>query len=138
MTRHSDAFITLDRTFSQILIDGDVSDDTDLGGRRSRNGELHWPDLLNRHRVVLLSEAGSGKTAEIRNVTRQLRRERKNAFFLRLENVMSELEDAFEEGTFEEFNNWLISDVEGWLFFDSVDEARLSDPREFERAIRKL
>ncbi|WP_236232550.1 NACHT domain-containing protein [Pseudomonas tohonis] len=138
MTRHSDAFINLDRTFSRILIDGDVSDDTDLSARRSRNGEFHWPDLLHHHRVVLLSEAGSGKTAEIRNITCQLRREGKKAFFLRIENVMSQLEDAFEEGTFDEFESWLTSDTEGWLFLDSVDEARLSDPREFERAIRKL
>lgn len=138
MTRHSEAFIDLDRTFSKILIDGDVSDDTDLSGRRSTKGELHWPDLLGHHRVVLLSEAGSGKTAEIRNVTRQLRSEGKSAFFLRIENVMSELEDAFEEGTFDEFERWLTSDTEGWLLLDSVDEARLGDPREFERAIRKL
>ncbi|HBO6119164.1 TPA: hypothetical protein L4583_006150 [Pseudomonas aeruginosa] len=138
MTRHSDAFIDLDRTFSKILIDGDVSDDADLSGRHSKSGELHWPDLLSHHRVVLLSEAGSGKTAEIRNVTRQLRSEGKSAFFLRIENVTSLLEDAFEEGTFDEFENWLASDAEGWLFLDSVDEARLGDPREFERAIRKL
>lgn len=138
MTRHPDAFIDLDRTFSKILIDDDVSDDADLSGRRSRSGELHWPDLLNHHRVVLLSEAGSGKTAEIRNVTRQLRSEGKSAFFLRIENVMSELEDAFEEGAFDEFESWLTSDTEGWLLLDSVDEARLGDPRQFERAIRKL
>ncbi|WP_440811694.1 NACHT domain-containing protein [Pseudomonas syringae] len=138
MTRHSEAFIDLDRTFSKILINSDVSDDTDLSGGPSRRGELHWPDLLSLHRVVLLSEAGSGKTAEIRNVTCWLRSEGKSAFFLRIENVMSELEDAFEEGTFEEFESWLTSDTEGWLLLDSVDEARLGDPREFERAIRKL
>lgn len=138
MTRHSEAFIDLDRTFSKILIDGDVSDDADLSGRRLRSGELRWPDLLSQHRVVLLSEAGSGKTAEIRNVTCKLRSEGKNAFFLRIENVMSDLEDSFEEGTFDEFESWLTSDTEGWLLLDSVDEARLSDPREFERAIRKL
>ncbi|CAK16015.1 NACHT domain-containing protein [Pseudomonas entomophila] len=138
MTRHSDAFIDLDRTFSKILIEDDVSDDVDLSGRRSTSGELHWPDLLSHSRVVLLSEAGSGKTAEIRNVTRQLRSEGKIAFFLRIENVISELEDSFEEGTFEEFESWLTSDTEGWLLLDSVDEARLSDPRDFEKAIRKL
>jgi len=138
MTRHSEAFIDLDRTFSKILIDGDVSDDADLSVRTRTSGELHWPDLLSYHRVILLSEAGSGKTAEIRNVTRQLRREDKSAFFLRIENIMSEFEDAFEEGTFDEFESWLTSDTEGWLLLDSVDEARLGDPREFERAIRKL
>jgi len=45
------------------------------------------------------SEAGSGKTAEIRNVSRQLRSEGKSAFFLRIEYVREFLEGAFEEGT---------------------------------------
>lgn len=138
ITRHSDVFIDLNRSFSKILIDGNVSDDDDLSSRRGRSGEFHWPDLLSQHRVILLSEAGSGKTAEIRNVTRQLRSEGKSAFFLRIENVMPELEDAFEEGTYDEFERWLTSDIEGWLLLDSVDEARLGDPREFERAIQKL
>lgn len=139
MARQLDAFIDLDRTFSRIRIDGDVSDDTDLSSRHGVSGDLHWPDLLNHHRVVLLSEAGSGKTAEIRNVTRRLRSEGKTAFFLRIENVMTQLEDAFEEeGSYDEFESWRISDTEGWLLLDSVDEARLSDPREFENAIRKL
>ncbi len=138
MTMHSDAFIDLDRTFSKIPLNAEVSDDVDLSGRHQSRGELHWTDLLNHHRVILLSEAGSGKTAEIQNVTRQLRSAGKNAFFLRIENVCPDLEDAIEEGTFDEFKSWLDSGTEGWLFMDSVDEARLKDPRDFERAIRKL
>ncbi|QVW25638.1 hypothetical protein KJF94_08855 [Pseudomonas hormoni] len=138
MTKHSDAFIDLDRTFSQIPLDADASDDVDLSGRHSRHGELRWPDLLTHNRVILLSEAGSGKTAEIRNVACQLRSQGKNSFFLRIENVTSDLEDAFEVGTFDEFESWLDSGTEGWLLMDSVDEARLNDPKDFERAIRKL
>lgn len=139
MARQLDAFIDLDRTFTKVLMDGDVSDDTDLSNQLGRSGDLRWPDLLNHHRVVLLSEAGSGKTAEIRNATRRLRAEGRTAFFLRIENVMAQLEDAFEEdGTYDEFERWLSSDTEGWLLLDSVDEARLGDPREFANAIRKL
>lgn len=138
MNGHSDAFIQLDRTFSKILLASDASDDTDLSGRHGREGDLHWPDLLSHHRVVLLSEAGSGKTAEIRNVAGQLRSQGKTAFFLRIENVTASLEDAFEVGTYDEFKSWLDSGTEGWLLMDSVDEARLNDPKDFERAIRKL
>lgn len=138
MNGHSNTFIDLDRTFSKIPFDSDASDDVDLSGRHSRSGELRWPDLLQHRRVILLSEAGSGKTAEIRNVTRQLRSEGKMAFFLRIENVSTDLEDAIEEGSFDEFESWLDSGTEGWLFMDSVDEARLKDPRDFERAIRKI
>ncbi|WP_445671867.1 NACHT domain-containing protein [Pseudomonas inefficax] len=138
MTRPLNAFIDLDRTFCKIPFDSDASDDVDLSGRLSRSGELRWADLLQHQRVILLSEAGSGKTAEIRNVTRQLRSQGKTAFFLRIENVYPDLEDAIEEGSFEEFESWLDSGAEGWLFMDSVDEARLKDPRDFERAIRKI
>lgn len=138
MTWHLDAFIDLDRTFSKIPFDANASDEADLDGRHSGRGELLWSDLLQHHRVILLSEAGSGKTAEIRNVTRRLRSEGKNAFFLRIENVHPDLEDAIEEGTVDEFERWLDSGTEGWLFMDSVDEARLKDPKYFERAIRKL
>lgn len=52
MTKHSEAFIDLDRTFSKIPLDADVSDEVDLSGRHSRHGELHWPDLLNHRRVI--------------------------------------------------------------------------------------
>ncbi|WP_150793085.1 NACHT domain-containing protein [Pseudomonas fluorescens] len=138
MTMHSAAFVDLDRTFSKIPVDADVSDDLDLSGRHSRHGDLHWADLLGHQRVILLSEAGSGKTAEIRNVTRQLQSEGKNAFFLRIENVSLGWEDAIEDDLFDAFESWLDSGSEGWLLLDSVDEARLKDPRDFERAIQKL
>ena len=138
MTGHLDAFISLERTFSKINLDSDASDDTDLSVRPGRQGALQWPDLLRHHRVIVLSEAGSGKTAEIRNVARQLRSEGKSAFFLRIEYVREFLEGAFEEGTFEEFQSWRASGTEGWLLMDSVDEARLRDPRDFDLAIRKI
>ncbi|MBK5356072.1 hypothetical protein JFU37_26730 [Pseudomonas sp. TH41] len=138
MTGHLDAFIPLERTFSKIILDPDAGDDSDLSAAPARSGVLQWSDLLSHHRVIVLSEAGSGKTAEIRNVARQLRAEGKSAFFLRIEYVRELLEGAFEEGTFEEFQSWCASGTEGWLLMDSVDEARLRDPRDFEMAIRKI
>ena len=47
MTKHSDAFIDLDRTFSKIPLDADASDDVDLSGRHSRQGELHCKRSMN-------------------------------------------------------------------------------------------
>ncbi|WP_415289087.1 hypothetical protein RSD66_04020 [Brevundimonas sp. S1H14] len=68
---------------------------------------LNWTDLLADRRVVLLSEAGSGKTAEIRSTARRLRAEGRPAFFLRLEFLVDGFDTAFEEGTDEEFEAWL-------------------------------
>jgi len=97
-----------------------------------------WSDLLKLPRVVVLSEAGSGKTEEIRHTAQRLRREGKPAFFLRLEHIPTEFETAFEEGTYEEFERWERSGQEGWLLLDSIDEARLRDPQEFAAAVRIL
>lgn len=138
MNGHSDAFIQLNRTFSKILLDADVDDDADLNARHNRAGKLFWPDLLSHHRVILLSEAGSGKTEEIRSVARQLRGEGKPAFFLRIEHIKDFFEGAFEEGTHDEFITWCSSGTEGWILLDSVDEAKLRSPLDFEVAIRKL
>jgi hypothetical protein len=88
--------------------------------------------------VVVLSEAGAGKTAEIREQARRLRREGRAAFFIRLEHAAVEFESAFEEGDFESFQHWTASMEEGWLLLDSIDEARLRSPLDFEAAIRKV
>ncbi|MBB5665029.1 hypothetical protein GGE68_003226 [Rhizobium leguminosarum] len=85
-----------------------------------------------------MANAGAGKTSEIRNTCRQLRAKGHSAFFVRIENIVSNLEDSFEEGSYDQFLSWVGSGSEGWLFLDSVDEARLKDPKDFERAIKKI
>jgi hypothetical protein len=132
-----DKFIPIKRSFHALRQNEDTNDDSDLTGLRGE-GRLTWDDLLVAPRVVLLSEAGSGKTMETRNVCRRLRMEDKAAFFIRIEHVVESFEEAFEEGTFEEFEAWTSSGYEGWLLLDSVDEARLKDPKDFELAVRKL
>jgi len=138
-----DEFIELNRTFYQLSADYGheaKSDDIDISealGLRIGN-DLKWSDLLKQHRIVLLAEAGAGKTREIRYATQKLRSEDKKAFFLRLEHIVADLETAFEEGTYQEFQEWLTSNEEGWLLLDSVDESRLKDPKDFESAMRKL
>ncbi len=101
-------------------------------------GRLKWSNLIKEYRLIILSEAGSGKTSEIHNVAHTLKDEGRPAFFLRLEHVSRDFEVAFEVGTYEAFEEWLSSGKEGWLLLDSVDEARLLDPGDFELAIRNL
>src|SRR5438874_624650 len=65
---------------------------------------LTWADVLQRPRVVLLAEAGSGKTFEMRERVNQLRAEGQPAFFLPLEalndGAISDLLDIEEELAF--------------------------------------
>src|SRR5690606_33442500 len=129
-------FVELNRTFHELSADASDSDDVDLRFLHSASEGITWDDLLTEYRIVLLSEAGSGKTEEIRNIARRLRNVGKEAFFLRLEHVRFEFEDAFEIGSYADFRNWLATDdEEGWLLLDSVDEARLRNPGDFELAV---
>ncbi|NWD52509.1 NACHT domain-containing protein [Pseudomonas gingeri] len=129
-------FVELNRTFHEL---SHLTDNDDVVPRSLLGvGSLTWTDLISHHRVVLLSEAGSGKSTEIRNIARRLRADGKPAFFIRLEYVIDGLDGAFEEGTYDELLQWLKGSDEGWVLLDSVDEARLRSPSDFERAIRKL
>lgn len=131
------SFIELGRTFHQSDATNAKSDEADLTQYFGPPGQLTWSDLLALPRVVLLSGGGSGKTMEIRERARQLNEGGKPAFFLRIENVLVDFAGAFDKaaGNHEQFLAWVASGEEGWVFLDSVDEARLRYSRDFELAI---
>ena len=129
-------FIQLNRRFHELSWSIDDGDENIHYSALHRG--ISWSNLLQEFRVIVLSEAGTGKTEEIRNVTQTLRNEGKEAFFLRLEHISAGFEDSFELGTYAEFTVWKASGKEGWVFLDSVDEARLKNSKDFELAIRKL
>ncbi|MFZ7115655.1 MAG: NACHT domain-containing protein [Bacteroidota bacterium] len=133
-------FIELNRTFSEQSISPEINyiDDDRITKSYNKSESKTWEEILGEYRVILLAEAGAGKTLEIQQATNKLRAEKKNAFFLRLEHIADDLESAFEIGKYDEFQAWLASKEEGWFLLDSVDEARLKDPRDFDKAIRKL
>lgn len=133
----SDSFIELDRTFHLSVATDAKSDEVDLTQPFGRRGQMTWADLLTRPRVVILSGGGAGKTAEIRHRAEILHGEGRLAFFLRIENVLADFAGAFDKaaGNHEQFLEWVRSGDEGWVFLDSVDEARLKSPKEFEQAI---
>lgn len=130
-------FIELDRSF-RTLVDDPTTTASDEAKLVRSATSLKWVDLLKLHRVVVLSEAGAGKTEEIRNAARSLIDAGRPAFFLRLEHISASFEAAFEEGTHDEFVTWLDSPQEGWVLLDSIDESRLRDPLDFEAAVRIL
>jgi hypothetical protein len=63
-----------------------------------------WPELLRHPRVLLLAEAGSGKTREMREQVKCLTAEQKYAFFIPLESLdqdnLAELLSVEEERAF--------------------------------------
>ncbi|ROL70732.1 NACHT domain-containing NTPase [Pseudomonas vranovensis] len=95
-----------------------------------------WDELFSEYRVVILAEAGAGKTYELKWAARLLAARDKAAFFIRVEDLMDGFEAAFEVGTAEAFATWLEGADEAWFFLDSVDEIRLTEARAFELALR--
>ena len=77
-----------------------------------------WTTLLARSRVVILAEAGTGKTHELQETARSLRAEGKASFFCRFDDLAEvKFPDVLEEGTIAEFDGWLAGDERGWFFY---------------------
>lgn len=91
--------------------------------------------------MIILAEAGAGKTHELRFQTKTLRASGKHAFFIRIEHLSDEFEFAFdgnEFGSIEDFEAWKLTEEKAWFFLDSVDEAKLVNPKDFEIGLKKL
>ena len=86
-----------------------------------------WPEILQLSRVILLGEAGSGKTQELRFRSEQLRKAGKFAWFGRIEDIADgPFIDSIETSLAKEsFKAWHRGADTGYLFLDSVDESRL-------------
>ncbi|QPS06910.1 hypothetical protein I6G66_21745 [Delftia acidovorans] len=130
-------YIELHRTFQELLPTGRPGDEAELRPGQ-RQEAVRLSALLQQPRVVMLAEGGSGKTWLLQEAARRLRRERKAAFFLRLEHVTQEFEGAFDIGSHEDFEAWLASQEPGWVLLDSIDESRLRSSQDFERAVRRV
>lgn len=98
-----------------------------------------WADLLSKRRVIVLAEAGSGKSSEFRRQRDALVSEGKFAFGVSVRDVaqagvQSALPPA-ERGAFAQWRD--DPEAECWLFIDSVDEAK-DQGHHFESAVRQL
>jgi hypothetical protein len=129
--------IALDRRFFEWR-EGELSD-PDLVLRWGRTTDLSsWDDILARRRVVLLAEAGSGKSEEMREQARIRSAAWQFAVYATVEDVDRDgLEGALGADDRARFGSWRGSDDDGWFFIDSVDEARLGRVR-LERALRRI
>jgi len=130
--------IDLNRLFVPLRADGENIDwgVAELG--RRYGGWLHWEELVTKPRVVLLAEAGSGKTEEFRLRSAVLRERGAASFFLRVEDLADgALNDGLTPEDEARFEAWLGGDAPGSFFLDSVDEARLN-AKSFERALMRF
>lgn len=85
-----------------------------------------WRDLLEMRRVVVLAEAGSGKSTEFESQCAALKADRKFAFSASVRDVaQAGLAGALVPAERARLAAWKADETaESWLFIDSVDEAR--------------
>ena len=116
----------LRRTFSPASPDGDERASVYRYILQRQGKYQDWTWLLASRVVVLLDEAGAGKTAELQDQIGRLPANTEG-FFLRIERLCTtELAKAFEsEEDHKRFERWRVSKREAVLFLDSVDEAKL-------------
>jgi len=128
--------VPLDRFFSPVPKTEADSDEHELFLIRSGRKRTDWSELEKEFRIVILAEAGAGKSHEMEARAKHAEECGRAAFFIRIEDIEDGFESAFEVGTAESFECWLSSREKAWFYLDSIDEARLDNPRKFEKAIR--
>ena len=97
-----------------------------------------WEKLLVRKRVVVLAEAGMGKSEELRTQAEKLASAGKPSFYARIERLADgDFEKALEKGDPAKLAAWREGDGVACFFLDSVDEARLTHKR-FQDALRTV
>ena len=137
--------LQLQRTFSLAK---DVEDatrdrqDFDYARYWRPNGphtSVFWEQLLERPVCVVLGEAGIGKTSEFEDRTLRLQEEGKSAFFVPLNIALDKdsLSDRLAEPP-RSLTTWQVDLDVGYFFLDAVDEARLANHTDLEKALRNV
>ncbi len=119
----------MERTFRKTAADSSTTD----GSRPKRttwpeDSELTWDQVLASPRVLMVAEAGAGKTHECRACAKALFEKGEAAFFVRLESVAKNgVAVALRGPLRERFNKWRKSAGQiAYFFLDSIDELQLS------------
>ena len=138
-------FIELGRRFRDLRAaeseqgDGEVTDILSSLGQFVWDTSVGWTELLERPRVVILAEAGSGKTAEMREQERRMLEEGRSAFYVQLETLDKEpMTGLFSQAERQRFDAWKGGGQEsGWFFLDAFDELKLARGT-LDRALRRF
>ena len=90
-------------------------------------GGMTWAELLKNPFVVVLGEAGSGKTREFKAQGERIRHEQRLAFIVRAEDLVNgELSHALNPDDHEILQTWRDRNDEAVFFVDAVDEAKIA------------
>ncbi|MGA8148215.1 MAG: hypothetical protein WB870_11660 [Gallionellaceae bacterium] len=133
-----ESHIPLERQFSPVPKSQEDAESDEILSVWGHVKPKTWDDMDSEYRCVILAEAGAGKTEELLQRASVLESRGNPSFFIRIEDIEADFYKAFEIGEEAQFQAWLQSTGEAWFFLDSVDEARLENPRAFEKALRRF
>ena len=130
----------MNRTFKDLRKPSSKDDAFGLAwGDRFDESGISWDELLRSQRILIVSEAGAGKTYECESKARELFARGEPAFFLSLESVASAgvITTLFGD-VHKRFTDWLASSSQlAYFFLDSIDELQLVH-RSFKDALRRF
>jgi hypothetical protein len=119
--------IELGRTFLKLLeIVSSYNHEEAIDRSRAISKPLEWDSILAKWCVVVLGEAGTGKTTEFQRQVARLVKDDKYAFFVTIEELAEkELVATLHPADSERLTRWENSTDEAMFFLDSLDEAKL-------------
>ena len=130
----------IERTF-KVIPEGKIEESENLSDPAGWgfSSDTNWQDLLQSKRVLIVSEAGSGKTYECQEKCKQLWNAGQAAFYLELAALANgDLRSMLTPEEEKRFDEWLLSQSEVATFFlDSYDELKLS-LGSFEQSLKRL
>jgi len=132
----TESHVPLERQFSPVPKSQEEAESNEILSVWDHVKPKTWDDIDHEYRCVILAAAGAGKTEELRQRASVLANRGNPSFFIRIEDIEADFCKAFEIGEESQFQSWLQSTGVAWFFLDSVDEARLENPRAFEKALR--
>lgn len=132
---------TLIKRFFRDLSNDEVAD-IEVASTLTRmgwTGSFGWDQLLQSQRILIVSEAGAGKTYECQSQQIRLWEAGHPAFFLDLSTLAgSSVREMLTDDQERRFDAWLLSQSEIATFFlDSIDELNLTLGR-FEQALTRF
>jgi len=134
-------YVPLDRRFDDLPgSESELEKQDAFAWFRRSYGHRDWPNLLEQRFVVVLGEAGTGKTTELRQQASALRVAGEAAVFIRLDSLVdgdldAAVDDELDSGNIEAYRAWRRTSRDVTFFLDSVDEAKLAGPGKFNRAL---
>jgi hypothetical protein len=115
-------YVPLGRKFARV---DDVGDDFSPEFLRWLGRTLDWESLTAARCTVVLGEAGTGKTAELRARAQSMRAAGATAFFVPIEDIAAGGVERALRADSSAFQSWKNGAATACFFLDSVDESKL-------------